>query len=384
MKVAPETRLEQLALSMARVGALPPELVNAAQEMRCIYPPEVIFAHMVGMAAKADSTVHEKQAPALALTLEDVDACFSSGSPLLLGCNLPPLPSSAMAELANLFAGRARFSLRDKALRLECEHECVSALGECGDPACGCSRLHRPEVRHAFCELVAAEAPTRGRGYASIGSGGLLADAEILCRLLGLSSDDRLQGAEAPRRRELLKVVVVVDLKYAADASAPAALQRLLGTETRLLAFDSLDAYREAANSNPDLRVATYVARWHLVPGRSARVSYVGGRDLPDRCTAMPTASIVTRRGRRRTRRSSLAAWRSNSMRTPRSSSGAVHSPRQRGPRNLVGIGCRSNRRWRELDAVLGRVAREAVPQVRRLARCRALGRSGWHDHEGR
>ena len=70
----------------------------------------------------------------------------------------------------------------------------MSALGECGDPQCGCNRRSRPESRHAFEGVVTRMATAafdqnlHGRGrplvYASLGAGLLLPDLILLERLL--------------------------------------------------------------------------------------------------------------------------------------------------------------------------------------------------------
>eukprot|EP00316_Scyphosphaera_apsteinii_P012470 CAMPEP_0119328560 /NCGR_PEP_ID=MMETSP1333-20130426/73630_1 /TAXON_ID=418940 /ORGANISM="Scyphosphaera apsteinii, Strain RCC1455" /LENGTH=424 /DNA_ID=CAMNT_0007337447 /DNA_START=168 /DNA_END=1442 /DNA_ORIENTATION=+ len=63
----------------------------------------------------------------------------------------------------------------------------ISQLAECGDWRCGCYRLTRPEVRCGFRDFAANKTFETLAGksvrYASIGSGLLLLDFEILCAL---------------------------------------------------------------------------------------------------------------------------------------------------------------------------------------------------------
>ena len=101
-------------------------------------------------------------------------------------------------------------------------------------------------MRAAFTALVASHAPTdKVLRYASIGSGGLLCDLQVLLHL--------------ERSGRAVALVVLVDLRYAHDTSAPAALQALLGERSRVVAFSTLSAYREAASQDAALRVNLYV-----------------------------------------------------------------------------------------------------------------------------
>ena len=100
----------------------------------------------------------------------------------------------------------------------------LAALGECGDPGCGCNRMKRPESRGAFEGVVtrmaaaAFGAHAHGRGhplvYASLGAGLLLPDLILLERLL-------LAGFH-------FSLVVLVDTMYeelvAAEKAVPGAL----------------------------------------------------------------------------------------------------------------------------------------------------------------
>ena len=100
----------------------------------------------------------------------------------------------------------------------------LAALGECGDPRCGCNRLTRPHSRHAFEGVVARMAAAAfdqhllGRGrplvYASLGAGLLLQDLILLERLL-------LSGFR-------FSTVILCDPQYsalvAAEAAAPGSL----------------------------------------------------------------------------------------------------------------------------------------------------------------
>ena len=92
----------------------------------------------------------------------------------------------------------------------------LSALGECGDANCSCYRLTRPNVRSRFrdlvrdaaCERLGSARDALDRGvpvrYASIGSGLLLSDAEVLGALRAdgftLSSACVRAAAHAVRR----------------------------------------------------------------------------------------------------------------------------------------------------------------------------------------
>ena len=100
----------------------------------------------------------------------------------------------------------------------------LAALGECGDPGCGCNRMKRPESRGSFegvvCRMaLAAFGPhmhnqRRPLVYASLGSGLLLPDLILLERLL-------LAGFH-------FSAVVLVDTMYeeivAAEKAVPGAL----------------------------------------------------------------------------------------------------------------------------------------------------------------
>lgn len=61
------------------------------------------------------------------------------------------------------------------------------ALGECADPGCYCNRLQQPRTRERFRQLLlscsARREAVRPLRYVSVGSGGLLADLELIACL---------------------------------------------------------------------------------------------------------------------------------------------------------------------------------------------------------
>ncbi|KAH8092752.1 hypothetical protein JL720_4913 [Aureococcus anophagefferens] len=125
----------------------------------------------------------------------------------------------------------------------------LSQLGECADSSCSCYRPSRPRCRAQFrdlardlcCERLGSAPGALDRGgvlrYASIGSGLLLSDAEVLGALIR-------DGFE-------LRSACVVDTCYARNKLAPrteAALQEFanfVGAPVHV--FSSMGALREAA-----------------------------------------------------------------------------------------------------------------------------------------
>lgn len=127
----------------------------------------------------------------------------------------------------------------------------IYALSECGDARCGAHRLKHPEVRSRFRDFITKTVRkakrqctawwTQGLRYASLGSGHLLWDLEILERL-------RAEGVE-------IKQICLIDQLYAEpDAATQFVLKSFADWQTavanmqdektpQILAFKSSQAY---------------------------------------------------------------------------------------------------------------------------------------------
>jgi hypothetical protein len=119
----------------------------------------------------------------------------------------------------------------------------LSAMAECGEQGCSCSRLHWPLVRPAFRKLIVHHAPAeRPLKYLGLASGLLLSDAEILS---GLSQAGATIGS-----------IMLVDAEYGKyrsqrDVAALAQLSRLFAP-TPVTAFNTLPSFIEACTLQPE------------------------------------------------------------------------------------------------------------------------------------
>ena len=131
----------------------------------------------------------------------------------------------------------------------------LRAMAECGEPGCACSRLSFPRVRPLFREIIAARAPREVR-YVSLAAGQLLADADILCSLVGAGAT--------------IRSISLVDAGYARPSNQRdvAALNQLaaLMHPARVTAYDSLGGYAEACAADGYERPNVLVANDPATP----------------------------------------------------------------------------------------------------------------------
>lgn len=176
--------------------------------------------------------------------------------------------------------GKVRMRLADRDGQVRHVGHCTpfGGLGECADPDCGAHRLAWPEVRPSFRDFIVAHVQAAARGdarrwwgeeglrYASLGSGQLLFDLELVerLRLSGVSFsqlclvDTAYEQPELEERRALRE--------FADWQRAAAQLCRHRTAE--ILAFSSVQDYRAAAvgsSADPSDEITGRAAGCHLL-----------------------------------------------------------------------------------------------------------------------
>jgi hypothetical protein len=256
--------------ALGRLSLMDDEILAIAREMKAIYPVMTIDKHLKIKA--------EASGVPVVWTSMDLELYFSENSPEAFlparRALLRPPPDIA-SSLSTLLLGRelccgwrlppsAVFETRNGHLRLAMDrpstgsgiNSWVEELGECADVNCGCFRGSHPQVRRRFRDFVchsASVAHSRHRGgggyyssnarrglrYASIGSGGLLFDLELLLALQAKQGCGSIESA------------IVVDRKYSFDGKAVLRFESILGPSCEVHAFGHVDSFVMMAETNP-------------------------------------------------------------------------------------------------------------------------------------